>query len=86
MEPITTPPVETPAEARRALLFATLSILWVFPSLGAAWIVVRAEPASAGVQAFSDRPVEYWISWLILVLHPMFVWLGWSGFRKFVSR
>ena len=62
-----------------------LSLLWVFPALGALWIIgpdcarwFRAENARAGLRAVA---FEHWIALLVLALHPAFVWLA-RHYRK----
>lgn len=63
----------------RALLFGMLSLLWVFPSVGACWIL------------FSDRAwmregigavkLEQWVGVGLLLAHVMFLWLRFT-FRR----
>ena len=64
----------------RAQLFRTLSVLWIFPSLGALciWIAggdgrMRAEGWAAKLQAVT---FEQWIAALVLLAQPTFVWLA----------
>ncbi|MBM3823096.1 MAG: hypothetical protein FJ404_09455 [Verrucomicrobia bacterium] len=71
-------------EERRSLFFAVMSILWVFPSLGAGWLLARTDGTERPVREFGDRPLEFWIAWLIVVAHPFFIWLGWRGLRALI--
>jgi hypothetical protein len=60
----------------RPILFATLSILWIFPSIGAISIL-----------SFSDRgkgvPLENLLAALLLAAHAIFIFFAWRlrGFR-----
>ena len=60
----------------RPILFATLSILWIFPSIGAICIL-----------CFSDRgkgvPLENLLAMLLLAAHAIFIFFAWRmrGFR-----
>ena len=60
----------------KAQLFAVLSVLWLFPSLGALLILVlgfsvwrRAESLSA---MLATTRFEQWVALLVLLLHPIF--------------
>ena len=57
-------------ESARAkhLLFTILSGLWVFPSLGAGWILVASRPRPLGL--------EDWVALALLGTHLMLVWLA----------
>jgi hypothetical protein len=62
-----------------------LSILWVFPSAGAALILgateaqwLRADGLLAGLRAVT---FEQWIAFVILLAHLVFAWLAWQ-FRR----
>src|SRR5690349_8335317 len=69
----------------KAQLFGALSVLWIFPSLGA--LVIRSLKFDVWRQAESWRTLlsatrfEQWIALLVLVLHPLFVGLG-RHYRK----
>jgi hypothetical protein len=73
----------------RALLFAVLSVLWVFPSAGAAFIILsspewlRAGGLLAGLQAVR---MEQWIALGVLLAHPVFVWQAVQLRREEVRR
>ena len=60
----------------RPILFATLSILWIFPSIGAICILWFADSAN-GV------PLENWVAVLLLAAHAIFILFAWRmrGFR-----
>ena len=66
----------TMAKVPRPILFATLSILWIFPSIGAICILASGKDA-AGV------PVERLIAVLLLAFHAIAVFFAWrtGGFR-----
>jgi hypothetical protein len=55
------------AKAKR-LLFTILSCLWVFPSLGACWILLASRPRPLGL--------EDWVAFALLATHLMFAWLA----------
>jgi len=64
----------------RTLLFRMLSILWVFPSLGALFIIgsdftrwFQVSSVLAGLRAVA---LEEWIALGVLLLHLAFVWLA----------
>lgn len=63
----------------RALLFTVLSILWVFPTGGAVWILVhdarwsRAASIREGVRGVA---LEQWIALGLLLLHILFIVLA----------
>jgi len=66
-------------------LFAIASVIWVFPSFGAIWIVgpdvthwFRAESFLEGLQAIA---FEQWIALFILLAHPVFACLAWHYYR-----
>lgn len=74
--------IETPAPRYykpRALLFWMLSILWVFPSIGAFWILFRQPEWKSG--GFGAVTIEQWVAVAVLVAHVHFVWLAWL-FRR----
>jgi hypothetical protein len=67
---------------RPKLRFCALaSVLWVFPSAGALFIVVPAAPRwfqSAGVlQGLRAVMFEQWIALVIVFAHLVFIWLAW---------
>lgn len=77
--------MERPA---RGLLFATLSILWIFPSAGPIWIVGTSNKAWLHVpgpaQFIQAVRLEEWIALAILLAHAAFLFLAWRlhGFRS----
>jgi len=57
----------------RALLFSVLSMLWVFPSLGACWILFSDRSwVREGVEGLK---LEQWVAVGLLLAHVMFLWL-----------
>ncbi len=58
------------------ILFATLSILWIFPSIGAVCILA-SEREGRGI------PVEHLIAVLLLTFHALMLFFCWrtGGFR-----
>jgi hypothetical protein len=63
----------------KALLFAVLSLLWLFPTTGALWILylnwnVWAK-ASTLLVAIQTTRLEQWIALLLIVAHAMFALL-----------
>jgi len=71
---------EPPVPISKAILFTVLSILWMFPSIGAGW-VIGTDPwkwlsaKSVGV-ALSSIRFEQWIALLLLGLHLLFIVLA----------
>ena len=65
----------------KASLFLMLAILWIFPSVGAAFILCASEAKWLHVTGILEgiRAVtfEQWIAVVILLAHPAFVWLAW---------
>ena len=62
----------------KALLFSMLSVLWIFPSVGALCIVAPGlrsalQTGSVGA-AVSSLGLEHWVALLLLSVHPAFVW------------
>ena len=62
-----------------------LSVIWVFPSFGAGWIVApdllrwfRAESFLEGLRAVA---FEQWIAIVILLAHVVFAGLAWHYYR-----
>jgi hypothetical protein len=68
----------SPAKAR-ALLFGTLAMLWIFPSLGALWILAtdakRWTKTSFGA-LIGSAAVEDWVAVALLATHVVFIWLA----------
>ena len=64
------------AKVPRPILFATLSILWIFPSIGAICILASGKEGG-GV------PIEDLIAVLLLGFHAVAVFFAWrmGGFR-----
>jgi hypothetical protein len=75
---------------RRAILFTMLSCLWVFPSLGALWILFSNPTLMRGSLTFMDRlrsiRVEDVCSMLLLILHAAFGLLAWRHHRRHWCR
>jgi hypothetical protein len=64
----------------RAVLFKVLAMLWVFPSVGAIWILARsahAWPASQPSVMFQSIAFEEWVAMALLLMHVTFVALAW---------
>jgi hypothetical protein len=72
-------PEEAPLDPllRRKLLFRMLAILWIFPSAGAGWIIVRdfhSWKHSDGVlQLLSSIRLEDWVAFFLLLAQLWFV-------------
>ena len=70
----------------KATLFLMLTVLWVFPSLGAAWMIgsdVRSWFDAASVlAALGMIRLEQWIGVAILIAHGVFGWLTWHYRRN----
>jgi len=62
-----------------------LAFLWIFPSLGAAFILGASDANWLRADGTLDRlraiTFEQWIAVIILMAHPVFVWLAWR-FRR----
>ena len=72
-------PKPSPRCQRRALLFALLSVLWLFPSIGAIWILSTAPglPWDSGLgKVFSSVRFEQWVALALLGLHALFIYLA----------
>ncbi len=71
---------EPPVPISKAVLFFVLSILWVFPSIGAGWLIgadFRSWLAAKSVMAaLSAVKFEQWLALLLLCLHLVFVILA----------
>lgn len=69
----------------KAALCRMLSILWLFPSMGAVLILVMTEArwwvAGSFFARLSAVTFEQWIAVVILTAHPAFMWLAWR-FRR----
>jgi len=78
--------VVLPKEQRRALLYRTLSLLWIFPSLGALWIIAPALKNWKTAPTFGDSVrlirLEEWLALLLLAAHVGFVFLAWRNRKK----
>jgi hypothetical protein len=65
---------------RKALLFSVLAILWVFPSIGAVWILWINLPvwseASTALAALKRTRLEQWVALGLLATHAVFVFLA----------
>ena len=68
------PPVQD--HRPKAQLFAVLSVLWIFPSLGALLILVLGAGAWVQAESFRDglsaTRFEQWVALLILLMHLTF--------------
>jgi hypothetical protein len=75
--------------SRRRLLFTTLSMLWIFPSLGAIWILYAGRGAWRSSLTLPERvknlTLEQWIALGLLLLHGVFVALA-LYFRRLENR
>ena len=54
----------------RGLLFAVLAILWIFPSVGAALILLRAK---------TGWHLEQWLALVLLAAHAVFIYGAFAG-------
>ncbi len=74
----------------RANLFRMLSILWIFPSFGAIWIILLERSASRKgltlFQRLQEVTLEQWITIVILLAHVAFVWFARHYERTEVPR
>jgi O-antigen ligase len=63
--------IESKLERTKAkrLLYGILSVLWVFPSVGAFWIV-QANKRAQGIT------VELWVAFALLAVHVMWIVLA----------
>ncbi len=70
------------ANRRRArmLLFTILSILWVFPSFGAAWILWTGSaawpPSLTALERLEVLSLEQWCGIVLLLTHGLFIILA----------
>ena len=63
----------------RTILYTVLSILWLFPSAGALWILARNPPWSGALgwrEILAAVALEQWIALGLLLLHGIFVGLA----------
>jgi hypothetical protein len=70
-------PVDRLSRHPKALRYAVLALLWVFPSLGAVWILainwkVWANAATV-LEAVRTTRIEQWIALGLLVMHGLFL-------------
>jgi hypothetical protein len=66
----------------RPILFRTLTILWIFPSLGAVWILFRETSwwhSDGVIAAALAVRVEQWVAVVLLLLHGCFAWCWWRS-------
>lgn len=65
-------------ETSKALLFLVLSVLWIFPSFGACWIIASdfSRWRIAENVTFSSVKLEEWLAVVLLLLHGIFVFLA----------
>ena len=70
----------------KATLFLMLTVLWIFPSLGAVWMIGsdarRWFDASGFLAALEMIRLEQWIGMAILIAHGVFGWLTWHYRRN----
>lgn len=82
-------PSEETRKVSRAILFRVLSILWIFPSFGAGWILAgdfkRWFRSDSVASAISLVKVEEWVAFLLLLLQAIFIFLA-IRFRTRVQR
>jgi hypothetical protein len=67
----------------RALIFAVLAVLWVFPSIGALAILFTGEQgwrqSPDVMNALRAVALEQWLAVALLVIHALFTWAAWNG-------
>ena len=70
----------------KATLFLMLTVLWIFPSFGAAWMIGsdarRWFDAAGFIAALEMIRLEQWIGMAILIAHVVFGWLTWHYRRN----
>ena len=70
----------------KATLFLMLTVLWIFPSLGAVWMIGsdarRWFDAASFLAALGMIRLEQWIGMAILIAHGVFGWLTWHYRRN----
>jgi hypothetical protein len=69
---------EKPPLSKR-VLYRTLSILWIFPSLGAVFILARrpgfrSKETASWIDLIRRFPLENWLAVILLVLHLLFIY------------
>jgi hypothetical protein len=73
------------AHKPRALFFGILAILWIFPSIGAIWILL-ADFAWLEAPTWLARlraiPLEQWVAILLLAAHGLWVYLAFRWRRR----
>ena len=66
-------------KAPKSLLFSVLSILWIFPSLTAIWLIARDFSAVRNAhnlgELFSAIRLEQWVGIILLFAHALFIFL-----------
>jgi len=65
-------------EKSKARLFLVLSVLWIFPSIGACWIIASdfSRWRIAENVTVSSVKLEEWLAAALLLLHGIFVFLA----------
>jgi hypothetical protein len=69
-------PDRTALRKARALLFRILAILWVFPSIGAVWILgsnAKGWEKSGAIRLLRSLAVEDWVAIALLACHFIFI-------------
>ena len=70
----------------KATLFLVLTVLWIFPSLGAVWMIGSDArwwfDAVSLLAALGMIRLEQWIGMAILIAHGVFGWLTWHYRRN----
>lgn len=70
---------------KKAHFYSLMSVLWIFPSLGALAIFFTGDLSWRSGAGFSQKlesvPFEQWVALAILFLHPWFIALA-SRYRK----
>ena len=85
---VQSPPVDTPAISAikaRALLFLTLSLLWVFPVSGALWIMVTDSKQwnRTNFAGFiGSLVIQDWVAIGLVLCHLLFLALAFRFHRK----
>jgi hypothetical protein len=71
-------------------LFRMLTLLWIFPSGGAALILGLNFPDWSHTRGLLEHlgavALEQWIAVAVLMVHPVFAWLAWHYHRTEVER
>ena len=70
--------------------FRMLTLLWIFPSGGAALILALNFPDWSRARGLLGHlgavTLEQWIALAVLLAHPVFAWLAWHYHRTEVER